>query len=156
MSRSQKPRRKYDPSRWLRRTLATHAARADAAPLTGDQQRDLGLSYWMAFQTMLNSPNDGAWNTLATSLNIALVLCERGFGSEYEPDIKCAQEALMRAIGRHRQCGSWALDGDGIVAIRTAVEIHDQQMRITERREVRDAIDEVHRRISAGDTLEAA
>jgi hypothetical protein len=156
MSRSQKPRRKYDPTRWLRRTVATHTARIEAAPLTDDQQRDLGLAYWLSFQSMLTRPAEEHWHTLAASLNVALVLCERDFGAEYIDDIKAAQSALMRTKYRHSETGSWALDGDGTAAIRKALSLHDAQMQVAERAEVRKALQEVHRRITSGDVMEAA
>jgi hypothetical protein len=114
------------------------------------------LAYWLSFQAMLNAPNEESWHALACALNIALILSERGFGADYEEDIKLGQEALMRALGRHRLTGSWALDGAGIVTVRRAIEVHDQQMCIADRAEIRKAINEVHRRVTAGETLEVS
>lgn len=156
MSRSQKPRRKYDPQKWLRRTIAIHGQRVESAPLTSEQQRDLGLAYHLSFQQMLNGGSETAWHSLAATLNVCLILCERGFGAEFENEIKAGMRALMRTKYRQQQTGSWALDGDGITAMRKALEIHDAQVEIAERGEIRAAINEVYRRVTAGDVYAEA
>lgn len=151
MSRSQKPRRKYDPNRAIRRVVSTHAARIEAAPLAADQRRDLGLAYHLSFEAMLRGGTEEAWHALAATLNIALFLCERGFGVEFESEIKAAMRTLMRTKYRQQETGSWALDGEGIAAMRLALEIHDQQVNIVERGEIRAAINEVYALVMAGD-----
>lgn len=156
MSRSQKPRRKYDPNRAIRRVVSTHAARIEAAPLAADQQRDLGLAYHLSFEAMLRGGAEEAWHALAATLNIALILCERGFGVEFEGEIKAAMRALMRTKYRQQETGSWALDGDGITAMRRALEIHDAQIEFAERGEIRAAINEVYARVMAGDVYAEA
>lgn len=156
MGASKKPRRKYDPTRWLQRVAQSREKRADAAPLTDDQQRDLGLSFWMSFDAMLREPCAELWGNLSSALNIGLVLCERGFGAEYEGEFKAAQAALVRAQQRHAGTGSWALDADAIQSIRAVLTIHDEQTRIAARGDMRAAIDEVRRRVGAGDVLEPA
>lgn len=156
MSRSQKPRRKYDPNRAIRRVVSTHAARIEAAPLAADQQRDLGLAYHLSFEAMLRGGAEEAWHALAATLNIALILCERGFGVEFEGEIKAAMRALMRTKYRQQETGSWALDGDGIAALRKALAIHDEQVRIAERGEIRQAIQEVYRRVESGEVYAEA
>jgi len=154
MPASSKPRRKYQPGRWLRRTVAAHEARIEAATLTDDQQRDLGLAYWLNFQTMLNAPSESAWYALAASLNVALVLCDRGFGTEYTDEIKTAQAALMRAHKRNSDGKSWALDADGIKAVRAALSLHDAQVEVAARKEIRLAISEIAERVRNGDVME--
>jgi hypothetical protein len=156
MSKSQKPRRKYDPSRWLTRIATNAERRRDANPLTDDQQRDLGLAYRLSFQAMLTRPEECHWHTLAATANIALLLCEQNFGAEYIDDIKAAQDALMRTMHRQKKTGSWAMDAEGIAAIRKALDLHDAQVEIAERGEIRKAMQEIYRRINAGDVLEVA
>lgn len=156
MSKSKSPRRKYDPDRWLRRTIAVHDARVEAAPLTSNQQRDLGLAYHLSFEQMLNGGSETAWHSLAATLNVSLILCERGIGAEFENEIKAAMRALMRARYRQQSTGSWALDGDGLTAMRKALAIHDAQIEIAERGEIRAAINEVYRRVESGDVYAEA
>jgi hypothetical protein len=154
MPKSKSRGKRYSPGRWLRRTVAAHEARIEAAPLTDDQQRDLGLAYWLSFQAMLNAPCEEVWHSVAASLNVAMILCERGFGEEYIDDIKAAQIALMRTYKRGNDGKSWALDADGIAAIRKALELHDAQVEIAERREIRLAINAIYERVNNGDVLE--
>jgi hypothetical protein len=156
LPKSKSPRKKYDPARYLHRIAANAERRRDANPLTSDQQRDLGLAYRLSFDTMLRGGSESAWHSLAASLNIALILCERRIGAEYEPQIKAAMQALMRCKYRQHQTGSWALDAAGIAALRTALEIHDAQVEIAERAEIRAAINEVHRRVETGDVYAEA
>lgn len=156
MARSQKPRRKYNPNRFVTRIVANAERRRDAHPLTGDQRTDLGLAYRLSYQTMLNGGSESAWHSLAASLNIALILCERQIGAEYEPQIKAAMQALMRTKYRQQRTGSWALDAEGIAALRGALDVHDAQVEVAERAEIRAAIEEVYRRVDAGETYAEA
>ena len=156
MSRSQKPRRKYDPARWINRAVTANEQRMDSAPLTGGQQTDLGLAYHLSFESMLRGGTEEAWHSLAATLNVALILMERGFGVEFEAEIKAAMRALMRTKYRQKETGSWALDGEGISAMRTALEIHDAQVGVADRAELRFAINEIYRRVEAGDVYAEA
>ncbi|KAA0089330.1 hypothetical protein CIW54_07645 [Paraburkholderia sp. T12-10] len=105
---------------------------------------------------MLRGGAEEAWHALAATLNIALILCERGFGVEFEGEIKAAMRALMRTKYRQQETGSWVLDGDGIAALRKALAIHDEQVRIAERGEIRQAIQEVYRRVESGEVYAEA
>lgn len=156
VSKRDRKGKRYDPNRTIRRVVAAHTTRVEASPLTGSQQRDLGLAYHLSFETMLRGGSEEAWHALAASLNVALILVERGFGAEFENEIKAAMRALMRCKYRQQETGAWALDGDGIAAMRTALAIHDEQVRIAERGEIRHAINEVYRRVQSGDTYAEA
>ncbi|WP_321905158.1 hypothetical protein [Paraburkholderia tropica] len=150
MSRSQKPRRKYDPNRFVRRLAAGVERRIDARELTDSQQRDLGLCYHMAFETMLKNGDEESWYVLAGSLNVALVLAEQGYGEEFIGDIKHAMESLMDAKYRADRTGRWAFDGDGINHMRIALGIHDQQCALAKRSEIKKALQMITERANAG------
>jgi hypothetical protein len=152
MAGTKKPKKRYNPRKAINRAVSI----VEASPLTGEQQRDLGLAYHLSFQAMLNGGTEEAWHALAATCNIALILCERGFGAEFENEIKAGMRALMRTKYRQRQTGSWAMDGEGISAMRTALEIHDAQVEIAERAEIRRALNEVYRRVEAGETYAEA
>lgn len=139
MSRSQKPRKKYDPTRWLDRSVKANEARMDTKPLTDDRQRDLGIAFRVAFDLMIHGGDESAWHTLAQALNIALVMCENDFGKEYEPEIKLALEGLVRAKVRFDRTGRWGFDGDAIQVIRLGLELHEEQMRVADRADIRAA-----------------
>lgn len=154
MSRAnKKPRRAYDPNRWLMRTHATQRIRMDGKPLLPDQRQDLGLNYWLCFDVMKRGGSESAWNALAQTANIALVIAEMGIGSEYIDAIKRAQDALMRIDYRQKHSGSWAMDAEGMAALHHCLTIHDSQMEIAERGEIRKCIAEVNKRLTAGDIL---
>lgn len=154
MPTTKKSRRPYDPSRWLARTQAAQQKRLDAAPLLPDQQRDLGLNVWLSFELMTKGGSEIAWHNLASTLNIAMRLAEVGIGAEYLSDITKAQDALVRIDYRQRRTGSWAFDAEGMAAVQAALEIHDEQMKLAERGEVRSAINEVNKRLKSGDVLQ--
>lgn len=156
VSKRDRKGKRYDPNRTIRRVVAAHTTRVEASPLTGSQQRDLGLAYHLSFQQMLNGGSETAWYSLAGTLNVCLMLCERGFGAEFENEIKAGMRALMRCKYRQQETGSWALDGEGITAIRRVLELHDAQIEIAERGEIRAAINEVYARVMAGDTYAEA
>lgn len=135
---------------------AQATARHFAQPLQDDQATDIYVGYWMAFNQMVAGESDeGKWCTVACSLNIALVLAERGVGQEYEPHIVKGLDGAFRAKLRAARLGAWRYDGEAITAIRDALEVHDEQIKLVSKQEMRDALKEVHRRIEAGHAYEA-
>lgn len=123
-------------------------------PLADDQTRDLGLAYHLALQALLNgNGTEQTWSTLACSINIALLLAENGIEASAIPAIKLAQEALLRVRDRAQRTGKWAFDGDGIRVTLAAVNIHDEQISLATRKQVTDALNEVHRRIDDGEVF---
>ncbi len=123
-------------------------------PLAEDQTRDLGLAYHISLQAMLNGHgSEQAWSTLACSINIALLLSEQGIEASAIQTIKLAQEALLRVRDRAQRTGKWAFDGEGIRVILAAVNIHDEQISRVTRKQITDALNEVHRRIEVGEVF---
>ncbi|SDR37370.1 hypothetical protein SAMN05443245_5216 [Paraburkholderia fungorum] len=150
MSRSQKPRKKYNPTRFIERIAANAEKRRDANPLTDDQQRDLGLAYHIAFENMLKRGNEEDWYILASTMNVALVLAEKGYGEEFIPEVKAAMEAMMDAKYRADRTGRWAFDGAGIQAMRVALELHDQQCAMATRAEIKVVLQAIIKRANEG------
>lgn len=154
MAANKKPRRAYDPSRRIRLSIGLTQATGESHPLAERYLVDLSLGIHVAFDTTLRGGDEAAWSTLSQAANVSLILAENGFGPEFIPDIKRAQDGLMRAAARAGQTQRWGFDGDGIADLRTLIELHDQQMEIAPRAEVRKVIREMHRRLEAGDILE--
>jgi hypothetical protein len=150
MPASKKPRKKYDPNRWIARAINAHERRVDACPLTGGQQRDLGLAYHLAFENMLKRGSEEDWYILASTMNVALVLAEQGYGEEFIPEIKAAMESVMDCKYRADRTGRWAFDGAGIQAMRVAIGIHDQQCALATRAEIKKALQMIVERANAG------
>ncbi|SDV49215.1 hypothetical protein [Chitinasiproducens palmae] len=156
MSKSKKPRRPYDPNRWLRRVEEGQQRRRGACLLSNGQVIDIGIGCRLALDTMRHGGDEASWYTLAAALNMSLILCERGIGEDYLPTIIAGQEALMRIKARANTCGSWAMDGAGRQVIETAIAVHEGHIEGCTHGEVRGAIGEVERRMTAGDVFEEA
>jgi len=150
MPANRKTRKKYDPTRFVSRIVSNAEKRRDANPLTDDQQRDLGLAYHIAFENMLKRGGEEDWYVLAGSLNVALVLAEKGYGEEFIPEIKAAMEALMSAKYRADRTGKWAFDGPGIQVMRAALDLHDQQCALATRAEIKTVLQAIVKRANEG------
>src|SRR5271165_6989274 len=126
-------------------------------PMTDDQITDLSLAYRLAFTAMTNGAADEQqWSTCVTSLNIALVLAERGTGDEYMQQFNEALEGAFRARMRANRTGLWGFDGPAQQAIKWAFEAHEAQLECCTKQEIRDALLEVRRRVDTGDVFKEA
>jgi len=144
----------YSRNRWLTKIVDANEKRKDAKPLASDRQTDIALGHHLSFEALMRCPTEEAWYDLAGNLNMALILCERGIGLEYIEDIKAAMLGMMRAKKRSETTGSLALDGGAIKALRVALEIHDQQLGVAERSELRAAAKTIVSRVKSGDVYE--
>lgn len=123
-------------------------------PMDKAQATDLGLSYRLAFAAMrCGKATEDDFHTLACSLNVAMVLAERGYGADWLELVFKGQDALMRALARSQQGHGYALDGSGITALIDALDLHDEQMLTAKQKDVRLAFDEVRRRVTLGAVL---
>lgn len=115
------------------------------------QMTDLSLAFRLAFQNMIGGcANEEQWSTCVGSLNIAMVLAERGFGLEHEPLLVKALDGAFRARLRAERGKGWGFDGEVIQAIKEAYDVHEAQMDLATRADIIDAIAEVHRRMDEG------
>ena len=136
-----------DPGAWLQ-------AIGMQQPLTQEQIDDLGLAVHLAIERLrTGNPIEGDWHTLAAAVNVSMVLCERGVGAEYLPDIIKAQDALLRVWDRFGATGRWGFDGPAYTALTRAVEIHEAHAAAITRDGARAAMLEVRRRAARGDVL---
>ena len=134
-----------------------HVAAEDSRPIIADDQTDLSLAYRLAFEQMTKGEsNEQSWCIVVCSLNVALILAERGIGHEYEPYLIKALDGAFTAKLRAQRHGVWRFDGEAISAIRQAFEVHDEQIKIATKHEMRDALLEVRRRIDEGNTYQEA
>ena len=122
--------------------------------LAQDQQRDIGIAYHSSLHAMLRGHGtEQTWSTVSCALNIALMLAEQGILPEALDTIKQAQNALVRSRARASKFGTWAFDGEGIRDVLAAANYYDEQLEISKRSQVIQAIKEVHRRIDIGETV---
>lgn len=118
---------------------------------------ELGIAYWAAFHQMLHgAAREEDWTMVTVALNTALILCEQGFGQEWESYIVKALDGAMRAKIRAQGLSVWRYDGNAICAIREALEMHDLQVEHATKGEIRAAFDEVKRRINDGHVYQEA
>lgn len=137
-----------DPSAFMRVLVGVK-------PLDKSQQTEIGIAYHMAFEAMRKGVGqEGDFHTIACSLNIALILSERGYGAEWIDQIKAAQDGLMRCVARGQATGRWGLDGPAMTALSQALSLHDEQIELATQKEIREAVAEVHRRVIVGEVLE--
>ena len=132
-----------------------HDERESKLPLDPHAMTDLGIAYWAAFHQMLHGKaREEDWTMVVCSLNVALILCEQGFGREYEPYLVKALDGSFRCKMRADGLKVWRYDGEAINAIREALEVHDEQVKLATKGELRDALLEVLRRIESGNVYE--
>jgi hypothetical protein len=142
--------KKYNPNRFFERIASSAEKRRDANPLTAGQQTDLGLCHHIAFENMLKHGGEEDWYVLASSMNVALVLAERGYGTEYIPEVKAAMESIMDCKYRADRTKRWAFDGEGIQNMRRALDLHDQQCAMATRAEIKAALQAIVKRANEG------
>ncbi len=116
--------------------------------------RKVGLAYHLALEEMRRGRGtDAAMNQLAYALNLALVLCELGFGPEQEARIHRAQEFLEHAVVGGRQGRRWHVSEEAYRAICPALEVHDQQIETATHADIRRAEEKIKERLAAGDVV---
>lgn len=146
--RTHRRHRPADPGAFLRAIGLQHG-------MDAGQQVDLTLGVRAAALALSRGAGEEAHvHTLASAINVALVLTERGAGREFQDDIIAAQTALMRTIERGRRSGRWGFDGPALVAVERAIEIYEAQLAAVPRVEARDAVREVARRVQQGHVFE--
>jgi len=128
-----------------------HARAEDRRPLNEQQTTDLGIAYRVAMEKLrVGQGDEQDWSTVVCSLNIAIVLCEKGIGAEYEPQIVAAMEGAFRSRERADRAGKWGFDGPALSAVLLALEIHDAQLEVASKQQIRESLLEVRRRVDAG------
>jgi hypothetical protein len=163
VSKSKKPRKQYRPKPvaqhgGLVAIAMCHARGENASTLKPDQVTDLGVAYWLSFENLrTGDANEESWSCVACALNVALVLCEKGIGSEYEQALVKALDGAFRAKIRSTKTGNFRLDGEALRDIEIALVIHDSQLEIAKRYEVQEAMKTIYQRLANGNVyMEAA
>lgn len=117
------------------------------------QLRDLGLAYLGALRGMTTGHgNEQQWSTLACSINVAMVLAELGVMPQGLQVIQDGQDALLRVRTHAQLNGEWRL-GIHAFPIECAFKLHNQQIKEAGKGQIITALEEVHRRVAAGQHL---
>jgi hypothetical protein len=130
-------------------------------PLDTDQKQSINIAYRIAFDALASGTGqEGDWHVVVCALNIAVVLCERDIGKEFEADIIAAMDAIFRVQMGQQKTGKWALDPIANVsdcrAIEHAFDVHEAQVEIATHAELASALGEVHRRMELGNVYKEA
>ena len=127
--------------------------RRTRAPLDDTQLRDLGLAYLGALRGMTTGHgNEQQWSTLACSINVGMVLAELGVMPQGLQVINDGQAALLRVKAHAEKTGGWTL-GIHAFSIECAFKFHSQQLKEAFKSQIICALEEVHRRVDAGQHL---
>ena len=153
MSKSQKPRKQYDPIKATRRKSAKETEvvkrlirASEAREIQDGDLTRLAIAYHGAFATLRLVGGFDAYNDVAAACLIAEHFASVGIGAEYAYEIHAALVALKRVQQRSLKTGSWILDGDAINAVGRALEIHDAQMKVASYGELREGVIEAARK----------
>lgn len=163
MSKNRKPRKPYqpralDPRQAMGLIEAARQRELLQRPLAADQIQSLGLAYHVAFEALL-SGDGGAnqWDALAQAVNMASVLGAHVIGGEYDATFAAARTALLHVREQAEATTCWVLDADAIAVLGETLTIHDEQLKVVSRNELRAAVAECQRlRTAAAGYKEAA
>ena len=164
MAKNKKPRKAYRPRNSnpfaSMNIVGRMAMKQNKSPMGREAQQLHSTLYWGSLDDLLSGNGDGAMAAthLAIAANLALVLCEEGFGSECMPEIHAAQEAIVRTIDRGERTNRWGLTGPDANAIRVMLDIHEQQIESEECTVGiwACAIESISRRMANGDVIRIA
>lgn len=145
-----------DPMGGLSLIGAAYVRGDNVQPLADEQVTDIKLTSWIAYANMTTNQNADVddWAMIASSLNIALMLVEDGYGIEHQEQFNRALEGISRAWVRHQNTQKWRFDGLAINDIRDALELHDQQCALVTKGDIKRAMIAVKERIEAGHVYE--
>ncbi len=137
-----------------RRMLGELVLTADQA-MQRDQITDLSLFGHAALSALeRGQATDVDVNNLAVIANVAMLLCEIGYGAEVLDTMVAGQRAVVSLQARHARTGRAVATGPELLAIREAIALHDQQLDMAPTaREMRAVIAELNRRNKAGEHL---
>lgn len=122
--------------------------------MSEEQLVDLGTAIHVTIERMrIGAGIEMDFHTLASMVNVSMVLCERGAGAEWSHHVADGQHALMRVLDRADRTGKWSFDGEGLRDVSKVAELYEAQIAYVTRDEARSAMREVYRRMNRGQVL---
>lgn len=124
------------------------------SPMAESAQAKLGLEARMAFHRITQGEcADDDPDELALTSNVALILCEWGYGGEYLQGVKDAQDALLAAQLRANSGAVFNFDSAGRHAVQVLLELYEQQLAICDHAVIMKAMATAADRIRSGDVV---
>lgn len=128
----------------------------DALRINAHRISEIETTLWLALHNLkLGDGSRESLEYLADGLNYAMVYAEMGYQADHIEVVWNAQNGAIRAWERGQRTGRWTLDGDGIRAITTSLELHGEQLRAITEGDSKRAAEIVRARLAAGHTLDA-
>ena len=127
---------------------------ADKLPILKSDANDCATAYWVSFSQLTHGDAlEENWATVTCSLDVGLVLCRKNVGAEYEDLFISALDGMIRARERGVATGSYRLDGDALKVVTECLHVHDEQMRVATREEVKYSLNEIYKAIKNGNCI---
>lgn len=134
MAGNKKPRKAYKPrgiTGAARAFVCLTMAQVKASAITEESAAPLETAVMTALEEMRKgtaTPHE--WNSVARGVNHAWTLAQHGIGEEALPAIADAEAGMKRAEKRYHDTGRLLLDGDGLKAVRLALDLWGAQLRL--------------------------
>lgn len=161
MSKQKKPRtkkyqpRKYDPAGGLRALIRIEDRAIANSPMSDDKLTDILALARLSLLNLTNGNGSAeSWGCIACSLNIGLVLSEQVFDGQYVDEFVAALDGVAKSDLRSQRIGAHRLDGDSLQAIKHALDIHEEQLRVSMQAEIIAAMATVQARITSGNVYQ--
>ena len=139
--------------KWQADPSSIYRTFAKVQAFTGDELATLQTPVRIAFERMRTGcAQDGDFDTLAASINIALVRGEAIDPLCVETAYK-AQEGLMRCLARFETTGRWGFDGPALQDIPMAIDLYEQMLTLSTPLQMHSAMQETVTRMNKGVTL---
>lgn len=133
------PKRPSKPIELMARNPVFRAA--GHKPMVATKQTDLALKARLAFESFQSgTANHAERGTLASVVNISMVLARKHCGAEDLIDAQEAQEALLRADSRVLNGKQWSFDDEGQIAMLRALSVYEQQIAQIGQASITDAV----------------
>lgn len=156
MPASKKPKKKYRPKGTISNPIEYVISGLKPADAEAQTRLKLG-HHWAMLKLTRGEGTKEDWWEVSNAMNVAIVLCEHGYGGPEEiDDVKEAMLSLHQAKLRYRETGRLLFRGEEITAVNLGLDIHDAQMEYATVRDIELAIAECEKRISRREFIKPA
>lgn len=129
MASNKKPKKKYKPKGVIRDPIAFVIK--GVKPAEPDAQLRAKIHLHQSMMSLTRGEGGKyEWQEVANSINVALALCEMGYGKEFVPDLVKAQGAMAMLRDRGKTTGRFVFKAEEMQAVNVGIDIHDQQIEL--------------------------
>jgi hypothetical protein len=122
-----KRNKKYQPKA-IDRNAAFNAINL-SKPVSENAKSQLAIGIHTALEAFTNGVAEKVhFDTLASTVDLTMMMSQTLFERAYWDEINEARDAMIRCRERFARTGKLGLDGEGITAIKFAIELHEEQL----------------------------